>query len=479
MPNYHTIAIDLGAESGRVMDVLFDGQRFTQTEIHRFPNTPVYVHGTLHWDILRLWHAIQEGIERVIDDATSIGIATWGVDYGLLDADGKLLGNPVHYRDARTDTAMEWVYERIPRDDVFQRTGIQHMALNTLYQIASMVRDNSAQLRAAQRYLSVPDLLNYWMCGTQACEFTHATTTQLYSPHRNDWDREMMDILGIPPHIFGEIIQPGTRIGQFKGVPVIAPATHDTGSAVVAVPTVTKNYAYVSSGTWSLFGLELPHAIINDATCRANVTNEGGVYGTYRFLKNVVGLWLAQQCRATWRAQGTEYSYDDLTAAAAEAEPFRSLLDPNHELFLPPGDMPERIRAYCRETGQPVPETVGQVMRTVYESLALKYRWVIDHLVELANVPVDRLHIIGGGARNKLLCQMAANAIKREVVSGPYEATALGNAIVQLISLGAIDNVAQAREILSHTIETTHYQPEDIDAWDAAYQRWCELACDD
>lgn len=476
MPTYHNIAVDLGAESGRVMDFSFDGHQFTQTEIHRFPNIPVRAGGTLHWDLLRLWHEIQTGINMVGSEASSIGIDTWGVDYALLDADGNLLGNPIHYRDSRTDNAMEWVYERVPRDDIFQRTGIQHMVINTLYQLASMARDNSAQLQAARMYLSVPDLLNYWLCGAQSCEFTHATTTQVYNPHLKDWDRDLLDTLGIPSHIFPEIVAPGTRIGEFNGIPVITPATHDTGSAVVAVPTVTENYAYLSSGTWSLLGLELPHPIINDAACKANVTNEGGVEGTFRFLKNVVGLWIAQQCRATWRAEGTTYSYDDLTAAAAGAEPFRSLIDPDHEMFLAPGDMPERIRAYCRETGQPEPETVGQVMRTVYESLALKYRVVLESLVTLADKQVDRLHIIGGGARNKLLCQMTANAIKREVVAGPYEATALGNAVIQLISLGVLDNVAQAREILSETTETPCFEPEQTAQWDSATDRFLALA---
>ncbi len=473
MSDYHIIAVDLGAESGRVMDVHFDGERFTQTEVHRFPNIPVRTRGTLHWDILRLWREIQTGLERVEADPASIGIDTWGVDYALLDADGHLVGNPVHYRDARTDDMFEWVFERVSRDEIFMRTGIQHMQINTLYQLASMVRSNSAQLKAARRYLSVPDLLHYWLCGAQKCEFTHATTTQLYNPHKQDWDREMLAALGIPPEIFPEIIAPGTRIGDYEGSPVITPGTHDTASAVLAVPTVTENYAYLSSGTWSLFGLELPHPIINEATCAANITNEGGVNGTFRFLKNVVGLWIAQQCRATWRAEGTAYSYDDLTAAAAGAEPFRSLIDPDHPDFLAPSDMPERIRAYCRATGQPEPETVGPVMRAVYESLALKYRWVLERLIALADKPVDRLHIIGGGGRNHLLCQMTANAINRQVVAGPYEATALGNAVAQLIALGVLDSVAQAREILSRTIETMSFEPAHTSADDAAYDRFC------
>lgn len=475
MSDYHSIAVDLGAESGRVMDVYFDGNRFTQTEVHRFPNIPVRVQGTLHWDILRLWHEIQTGLEKIGAKSSSIGIDAWGVDFVLLDADNKLVGNPVHYRDSRTDNAMEWVFERVSSTDVFMRTGIQHMPLNTLYQLASMARDGSAQLKAARRYLSVPDLLHYWLCGAQKCEFTHATTTQFYNPHNHDWDRALLGTLGIPDEIFPEIIAPGTEIGDYHGVPVITPATHDTGSAVIAVPTVTSNYAYLSSGTWSLMGLELPHPIISEATCEANFTNEGGVYGTFRFLKNATGLWIAQQCRATWHAAGKRYNYDDLTTAAAEAEPFRSLIDPDHPDFLAPGNMPARICAYCRATGQPEPETVGQVMRTVYESLALKYRWILERMVALADKQVDRLHIIGGGGRNHLLCQMTANAIKRQVVAGPYEATALGNAVIQLITLGALENVAQARDILSHTSDTVSFEPDQPTAWDAAYERFCEI----
>ncbi len=473
MADYHIIAVDLGAESGRVMDIHFDGERFTQTEAHRFPNIPVRTRGTLRWDILRLWHEIQDGIQRVGDQASSIGIDTWGVDYALLDADGCLVSNPIHYRDTRTDSVMDWAFERVSRTEIFMRTGIQHMSINTIYQIASMVRDDSAALKAARTYLSIPDLLHYWLCGVKKNEFTHATTTQLYNPHKQDWDREMLERLGIPGDIFPDIIPPGTQTGEYNGIPVIVPATHDTASAVVAVPTTTENYAYLSSGTWSLLGLELPHPIITDAACEANVTNEGGVYGTFRFLKNVVGLWIAQQCRATWRAEGTAYSYDDLTAAAAEAEPFRSLIDPDHPDFLFPGDMPQRIRDYCRATGQPEPETVGQVMRMVYESLALKYRHVLDRLVSLADKQVDRLHIIGGGGRNHLLCQMTADAINRQVVAGPYEATALGNAVIQLITLGALDNVAQARDILSRTVDTVAFEPGQTEAWEAAYQRYC------
>jgi rhamnulokinase len=475
MSEKHVIAIDLGAESGRVIKVRFDGERFGLEEIHRFPNVPVMVRGTLYWDALRLWHEIKTGIEKAANGASSLGVDTWGVDFALLDRDGRLLANPVHYRDSRTEGMMEWVFERVPRRTVFERTGIQFMILNTLYQLASLACNNSPLLEAATTFVMMPDLFNYWLSGTISCEFTNATTTQFYNPRLGGWDTETLSALNVPTAMFPEIVQPGTRLGEYNGIPVIAPACHDTGSAVVAVPTTTADYAYCSSGTWSLFGLEVNQAVINDAAYEGNVTNEGGMNRTFRLLKNVAGMWLAQQCRATWRDQGTEYSYDQLTAEAKSAEAFRSLVDPDDPLFLPPGDMPARIRAFCRRTGQPEPHTVGQVMRTVYESLALKYRVTLDKLVAITGRRVERLHVIGGGSQNALLCQMTADALGRVVVAGPVEATALGNAIVQFISLGDIGSIAQAREILSQTVGTVHYEPQQTAAWDEAYSRFKTL----
>lgn len=471
-PYYTVLAADLGAESGRIMQIAFDGRAFEVRELQRFPNIPVRVHQTLYWDVLRLWNDVKSGIDSADRRPDSIGVDTWGVDFALLDRDGNLLANPVHYRDARTDGMMEWVFERVPRRDVFERTGIQFMQLNTLFQIASLARANSPVLEMAHTFLLMPDLLNSWLTGTRQCEFTNVTTTQMYNPVLGDWDREMLATLGVPTHIFPQIVQPGTRLGEYDGVPVIAPATHDTASAVVAVPTTTDNFAFLSSGTWSLFGLELDRPVITEETYRANVTNEGGAYGTFTFLKNVVGLWIAQQCRATWRAEGHEYSYDDLVREASQARPFQAFIDPDDPLFIPHGDMPARIREYCQRTGQYVPQTVGETIRTAYESLALKYRLVIDCLAELTGRTVDRLHIVGGGARNKLLNQMAANATGRQVVAGPYEGTALGNGIVQLIELGALANIAEARDILSRTIETSTYDPQDLAAWDEHYQRY-------
>ncbi|NLX10930.1 MAG: rhamnulokinase [Chloroflexi bacterium] len=472
MGEKHVIAVDLGAESGRVMAVGFDGESLHQSEVHRFPNIPACIHDTLYWDVIRLWNEITSGINSAPPGAASIGLDTWGVDFALLDRDGRLLANPVHYRDSRTDGMLEWVFERVPRRTVFERTGIQFMALNTLYQLASLVHRHSPLLECATTFLTFPDLFHYWLGGNKTCEFTHVTTSQCYNPRTHTWDFDTLEALGVPTHIFPEIVPPGTRKGTYNGIPVIAPTSHDTASAVVAVPSTTQNYAYLSSGTWSLLGLELTEPVINDASYAANVTNEGGAEGTYRFLKNVVGLWIVQQCRANWREQGADYSYDDLTAAAVEAEPYRSLIDPDDPMFVAPGDMLTRIQDFCRQTDQPMPETVGQFARAIYESLALKYRHALDNLLRLSGRTVDRLHVIGGGARNALLCQMTADSLGRTVIAGPYEATALGNAIVQLIALGEIENVAQARAILSQSIETVTFEPKHTEAWEDAYRRF-------
>lgn len=471
----HVIAVDIGADSGRVMCVWLEDGRFQSEEVHRFPNTPVTVRGTIYWDILRLWHEVASGIDMAADGAASLGLNTWGVDFALLDRDGRLVSNPVHYRDSRTNGAMEWVFERVPRRTIFERTGIQFMQLNSLIQLASLVRDDSPVLDNAATFVMIPDLFNYWFTGERVCEFTDATTTQAYNPRTCDWDRETLEGIGIPAHIFPQIVPPGTRLGEYNGIPVILPACHDTGSAVAGVPLAGKDAAYLSSGTWSLIGLEISEPVINDAAYEANVTNEGGVYGTFRFLKNVMGLWLAQQCRATWRAQGTEYSYDQLTALAEEAEPFRSFVDPDDASFLPPGDMPARIREFCGRTNQPIPETVGQVMRTVYESLAMKYRQSLDHQSAISGQAVTTLHVIGGGTKNKLLCQMTADAINRLVIAGPVEATALGNAAVQMITLGWIGSISEAREIISRSFPLAHYEPKNVRAWDDAYTRFEKL----
>jgi rhamnulokinase len=469
------LAIDLGAESGRVLTVRLMDDRLAYEEVHRFPNQPVYANRTLCWDILRLWHEISSAVEAYASQIASIGIDTWAEDFGLLDRDGNLLGNPVHYRDSRTNDMMAWVFERIPRRTVFDRTAIQFMQVNTLYQLASLVRCNSPLLGVATRLLMLPDLLHYWLCGSQVCEFTNATTTQFYNPGLRAWDPVILEAVGIPPEILPPVVETGSVLGAFRGVPVIAPATHDTGSAVVGAPVTTEHSAYLSSGTWSLLGVEVDAPLINDACYRANVTSEGGAGGKYRFLKNVMGLWIIQQCRTAWQQQGADYSYAQLAALAEDEVPFRSLIDPDDAAFLLHGNMPERIVEFCQRSHQAVPQTIGQVVRTVYESLALKYRFVFDTLSELAGRSIDRVHIIGGGSRNALLCQMTAEATGREVVAGPEEATALGNAIVQLIALGMLDNIADARVILARSVDLTRYAPRDQARWSEEYARFRSL----
>ncbi len=476
MASKHVIAVDLGAESGRVMQVSLDGERLHIEEIHRFPSVSVTIHGTLYWDVLRMWHEITTGIKMVAPGAASIGVDTWGVDFGLLDRDGNLLANPVHYRDNRTDGMMEWVFERVPRREIFERTGIQFLQLNTLYQIASLVKANSPVLQNAATFLTMPDLLNYWLSGVKASEFTIATTTQFYNPRSGGWDADLLAKIGAPTHILPEIVPSGTKLGVYNGIPVIAPACHDTGSAVAAVPTTTTNYAYLSSGTWSLLGLELDRPVINDDAYAANVTNEGGVGGKFRFLRNITGLWLIQQSRRVWQEQtGKLYEYAELAELAQAAAPFRSLFDPDHKDFLTPGDIPARLCALCARTGQSQPETPGQIVRAIYESLAFKYRYYLEKLAAVSGQRVDRLHIIGGGSRNTLLCQMVANAIGRPVVAGPAEATALGNALVQFIALGEFADLSQARELMSRSAETATYEPAATADWDAQYARFQSL----
>ncbi|MBK7894053.1 MAG: rhamnulokinase [Anaerolineaceae bacterium] len=470
------LAVDLGAESGRVMAVHFDGHRLELEELHRFPNTTVTLNGTLHWNFLRLWDDIQTGIAKGKGlNPASIGVDTWGVDFGLLDKQGSLIGNPVHYRDGRTSGMMEAAFSKTPQATIFAQTGIQFMPINTLYQLLSLVESGSPQLQIAHTFLTAPDLLNYWLTGATVCEFSNATTTQLFNPTTGTWATELMDELGIPSHIFPEIVPPGTKLGRYDGIPVIAPACHDTGSAVAAVPTKTADFAYISSGTWSLVGLEVPQPILTPEALAANVTNEGGVYGTYRLLKNVMGLWILQQCRATWAAAGQEYSYGQLVQLAEQAEPLQAIFNPNDARFLPPGDHPQHIRDICQQTGQPVPQTVGAVVRSVLESLALAYREVLERVQAVSHQPVSTLHIVGGGTQNGLLNQLTANATGLPVVAGPIEATVMGNALVQLIALGEIANLNEARHIVAGLAELQLYEPEDTAVFTQSYGRFQQI----
>jgi rhamnulokinase len=471
------LAIDLGNESGRVMRVRFDDGRLSTEEIHRFPNHPVTAHGTLHWDVLRLWHEIEAGVTLARrDGADGIGVASFGVDFGLLDTHGALISNPVHMRDSRTEGMMEWVFERVPKATLWERSGgIGFYIINSLYQLAAIRQHQPWQLDAAETLLTMPNLINYWLTGEIASEFTHSTTTQCYNPLLGDWDRETLDALDIPTGIFPHVVQPGAQIGTHHGVPVYAVASHDTGSAVVSVPAETPNYAYISSGTWSLFGVETRAPLLNEAALLANLTSEGGAFGTYRPLKLVMGLWIIQQCRAVWAAGGEKIEYSLLMTQAEAAPALAAHIDPDDPIFFSPGDMPARVRDYCIKSGQRAPETHGEIIRCVLESLALKYRMVLEQLIEASGQPVDVIHIVGGGAQNPLLNAMTANATGREVLVGPVEATTLGNALVQLIARGELRDLAQAREVVRANYPPTRYAPQERAQWDEAYGRFVRM----
>ena len=478
---HHYLAFDLGAESGRaIVGTLADGT-LALTETYRFSNVPVRLPDGLHWDVLRLWSEIKSGIsastlkfDRLLD---GIGLDAWGVDFALLDKNGALLSNPFHYRDNRTDGMLAEAFSRMSRQKIYENTGIQFMQINTLYQLLSMVICNSPQLDLANRFVTIPDLLNYWLSGQITCEFTNATTTQCYDPRKREWATPVLEALSIPAHIFGPVTQPGTVLGTLPhdlvdgiaamtSIPVIAPACHDTGSAVAAVPASKAAFAWLSSGTWSILGAEVQQPVLSEKALAYNFTNEGGVCGTWQLSKNIMGLWLVQECRREWNL-----SYDELTHLAAEAKPFIAVIDPDSNLFLHPGHMPEKIRKFCEDTGQPVPETQGEIIRVALESLALKYRFVLERLEELAGRRLDPLHIFGGGVKNRLLNQFSAEATGRTVICGPVEATAIGNILMQMITLGELGSLQDARHLVRHSFEIENYHPGDGNGWESAYQK--------
>jgi rhamnulokinase len=486
------LAVDLGAESGRVVAGLFDGTRLRLEEIHRFPNGAVPVAGTLRWDVLRLWSEVLAGLAKAAQSfgrsARSIGVDTWGVDYVLLGRGGEMLGQPYHYRDPRTAGVMDRMFSRVPRKDIFAATGLQFMPINTLYQLIAVQQSNPALLALAERFLMMPDLFHWLLCGSQVVEFTNATTSQCLDATTRTWAWEMLRKFELPTAMYPEIVLPGTKLGKLRrdvsercGVPrleVVAPATHDTGSAVAAVPTEmtgTANWAYVSSGTWSLMGLEIPEPTMTPRALELNVTNEGGIDGTWRLLKNIMGLWLVQECRRSFERKGKSFSYAELTRLAAEARPFRSLVDPDAPAFLAPADMPAEMSAWCQARGQPAPETEGDFLRCALESLALKYRLVLTWLEELAGSQVQVIHIVGGGSQNELLNQFVANSCGLPVVAGPVEATALGNVLVQSRSAGAVTTLAEMRSVVRASSVLTHYEPGERQAWHDAFGRFREL----
>jgi rhamnulokinase len=477
------LAVDLGAASGRVMLGWWDGQRFDLRELHRFPNGPVAVLGHLHWDVLRLWQEITAGIAQYPGHESAplagIGIDTWAVDFALLDEAGRLLGNPYHYRDRRTNGVPQQVDARVPPEQIYARTGIQRLPINTLYQLASMRQSGDPQLAVASTLLLIPDLFHYWLTGRTVAEYTNATTTQFFDARERRWAADILAALDLPAGILPPVVAPGSVLGELlpevrdaaglrQGVPVIASASHDTASAVAGIPGLDERSAYISSGTWSLVGVELAEPILSEEARRRNFTNEGGVAGTIRFLKNVGGLWLLQECQRQWQREGQSFSWPELVARAEAAAPLRGLVDPDAPDFLSPADMPAAIRAYCRRSGQPEPEGAGALVRCCLESLALKYRWVVAALEELTGRTIDTIRIVGGGSQNALLCQLTADACARRVVAGPVEATALGNMLVQAVALGHLPDIAAGRAALAASVQQATYEPREGGDWDAA-----------
>jgi rhamnulokinase len=487
------LALDLGAESGRAIVATLEADHLTLKEVHRFGNGPVRLPDALHWDVLRLWTEIKAGIAAAIQSGAKpvgIGLDTWGVDFALLDKDGALLGNPFHYRDARTDGMMDEVFKRISRSEVFAQTGIQFMQLNTLYQLYAMALAKSPLFDVADRFVTIPDLFNYWLSGKITNEFTNSTTTQFYNPLTRDWSKDMLETLGIPARLFGPVTDPGTVIGPLlpevaeetgaENVSVVLPACHDTGSAVAAVPALMGNqdFAWISSGTWSIMGAEVLQPVLSEQALAYNFTNEGGVFGTWQLSKNIIGLWLVQECRRYWRDHGEELGYDELTGLATEARPFVAVIDPDADAFFHPGEMPERIRKFCAESGQSIPQTKGEIVRVALESLALKYRRTLAHVEELSGKRLDPIHIIGGGTKNRLLNQFTADCTGRTVVTGPVEATAIGNVLMQAIGLGHLRSLSEARAVVRASFEVEEYQPVRHENWDEAYSKLLKLLND-
>jgi rhamnulokinase len=497
MATSNYLALDLGAESGRGLLGTFDGQRLALEEIHRFANSPVRMADTLYWDLPRLFEEVKTALGKgatrdgMLD---GVGLDTWGVDFGLIGRGEVLLGNPVHYRDARTNGMLEKAFQRIPRERIYEITGLQFLPFNTVYQLLALAQCHSPLLDVAETLLMMPDLFGWLLTGRRASERTDASTTQLLDPRTGTWSEELCRDLELPSSILPELIDPGSVLGTLRpsvvnelglsqSVMVIAPATHDTASAVAAVPATAScslpgappDWCYLSSGTWSLLGVEVPRPVINAETMRSNFTNEGGVAGTTRLLKNIMGLWLVQECRRTWARAGQQWSYDELTARAQTAPAFAALVDPDDVNFLAPGDMPARLTAFCARTGQIPPDNEGAMVRCCLESLALKYRWVVNRLESILGTTIKTIHIVGGGTQNTLLCQFAADACGRPVHAGPVEATAIGNILMQALGRGQLGSITDLRAVVTRSFPVKVYEPRDTAAWTEAVDRFTSL----
>lgn len=481
------LAFDFGASSGRAIIGCFDGDKITLEEVHRFSNDPVSVGGTVYWDVLRLFYEIKQGIikAKIAGGFDSIGIDTWGVDFGLIDSEGKLMENPVHYRDTRTVGLVDEAFKTMPKEKLYGITGIQFMELNTLFQLISLKKYRPWMLERADKMLFMPDLFGYMLTGKMCAEYSIASTSQLIDLDKRTWSKEILDAFGIKESVFAPLVQPGTVLGELSKevceecgvdpVPVISVCGHDTQSAITSVPCEDGDFAFLSSGTWSLFGTELDKPIVNETSMNINITNEGGFDGSTGFLKNIIGLWLIQESRRQWKREGKEYSYADLEKLALAAEPFKCFIDPDAPEFVPHGNIPERVREFCRKTGQYVPETVGEIMRCIYESLAMKYKLTFEKLRECTECDYPVIHVIGGGTKDGLLCQMTANSCDRTVKAGPIEATVMGNVAVQLMSDGSVKNIGQARKIVADSSELKTFEPKDTDKWAGAYEDFLKI----
>lgn len=482
------LAFDMGASSGRALIGALQDSKLEVTEIHRFPNHAIEVGDHLHWDVLRLLHEMKKGIRLAFQggyEPETFGIDTWGVDFGLLDANGELIGNPYHYRDPQTEGLIEEVEILFGKEALFEQGGLQFMPFNTIYQLYAMSKAESPKLGIAQTLLLTPDLLAYLLTGIKRCEFTMATTTQLFHPKAQKWNDDLMEKLGIPLGLFLEPTHPGAIIGPLSSkvaeelnvppIRAVAVGTHDTASAIAAVPAGEEPFAYLVCGTWSLLGTELDKPLLGNEILELEFSNEGGVGGTYQLLKNIMGLWLLQECKRDWDEAGEEIGFGELVALAERAAPFRSLVKPDDARFYAPSGMGERIRQYCRETGQPVPETKGQLVRCILESLALRYLEALTQAEMLTGHRFSGLHMVGGGIQNKLLCQFTANAIGRPVWAGPVEASAVGNMLMQFVALGQCADLKEARKLVAASFPIERYEPADGAEWEAAYRKFIVL----
>ncbi len=479
------IAFDFGAESGRAILGSLEGKKIRLEELHRFPNKQINISGHIHWDMTYLMEELKKGLRAAVEsgyrELLGLGVDTWGVDFGLVGRDNQILGHPYAYRDSRTQGMMEKAFQLMPRERIYQSTGIQFMPFNSVFQLLSMVESGSPLLEQCQTLLFMPDLFNFLLTGQKCSEYTIASTSQLLNAKQKIWELEIFEKLGLPFDIMAPLVQPGTSIGRLRpeiaeetgtlSLDVIAPACHDTASAVAAVPAQSSNWAYLSSGTWSLLGVETDAPVITQDSLKNNFTNEGGVGGMIRFLRNTMGLWLLQRCLKTWQEQGDSLDYDELEGLALEEKEFKCFVDPDDQSFLNPPDMPAAIVEFCRKTGQPYPEKKGEFVRCILESLALKYRFLIEKINSMSPKPVEVLHIVGGGSRNELLNQFTANATGFPVIAGPVEATAAGNIMVQAIAKKILSGIEEGRKVIARSFPLKDFHPADQDRWSEVYNR--------